>query len=74
MPTYPEYAPDINAEYNGWNCPKKGQIVSPFQQSYKYLILAVIPDDKHFPNKSIIVKLIPYCDKAKIIFEQQYIK
>ncbi|MFA7307582.1 MAG: hypothetical protein WC026_13020 [Hyphomicrobium sp.] len=44
-----------------------GDVVSPFQQNYKYKIKSI------FNNHSIFtIDLEPFCDSAKKVFEEQY--
>ena len=44
---------------------KQNMIISPFLQSYEYMVIGFDPIYN-------VVKIIPHCNFAKKIFEQQY--
>jgi hypothetical protein len=41
------------------------EVITPFMQSYKYLVIGFNPIYQ-------VVKMIPYCNFAKEVFERQY--
>lgn len=78
---HPETIPvsSIKGEY------KKGGIIEPFLQSYKYKVVDIhwpnpmyemrelYPDVGIFtPNFGSIIDVEPYCDNAKAVFQRQY--
>jgi hypothetical protein len=59
---------DSNAKRNTYFNLIEGNIVMPFQQSYQYQIIGVVPNQN---DNSIIVNLKPYCENAIRVHNNQ---